>query len=56
MEQRDQLLHLSQRLPDLWQSSHLRHAQRKALLRSLIARVIGQADGPRIALKSRSSG
>ena len=37
---RHQLLTLSQRLPDLWQSSHLRHEQRKALLRSLIARVI----------------
>ena len=46
MEQRHQLLTLSQRLPDLWQSSHLRHEQRKALLRSLIARVIVARTAP----------
>src|SRR5712691_5166956 len=39
-ELRHQLLHLSQCLPDLWLSPQLRHPQRKALLRSLIARVI----------------
>ena len=37
IEQRHQLLNLSQHLPDLWQSPQLRHEQRKALLRSLIA-------------------
>jgi DNA invertase Pin-like site-specific DNA recombinase len=39
-ELRDQLLNLSQRLPDLWSSDQLSHDQRKALLRSLISRVI----------------
>src|SRR5262244_2332525 len=39
-ELRHQLLHLSQCLPDLWVSPQLRHPQRKALLRSLIARVM----------------
>ena len=39
-ELRHQLLHLSQCLPDLWWSPQLRHPQRKALLRSLIARVM----------------
>jgi hypothetical protein len=39
-ELRHQLLHLSQCLPDLWLSPQLRHPQRKALLRSLIARVM----------------
>ncbi len=39
-EQRRQLLNLSQTLPDLWHRDPLRHEQRKALLRSLIARVI----------------
>jgi DNA invertase Pin-like site-specific DNA recombinase len=49
---REQLLHLSQHLPDLWASDQLRHDQRKALLRSLIARVIVQRTAPdRIAVK-----
>jgi hypothetical protein len=39
-ELREQLLHLSQRLPDLWASQQLSHTQRKALLRSLISRVM----------------
>jgi len=39
-EHRRQLLNLSQTLPGLWQRDALRHAQRKTLLRSLIARVI----------------
>jgi hypothetical protein len=39
-ELREQLLHLSQRLPDLWSSHQLSHNQRKALLRSLISRVM----------------
>ena len=39
-EQRQQLLNLSQTLPELWQSDQLQHDQRKALLRSLISRVI----------------
>src|SRR5499427_981835 len=39
-ELRHQLLHLSQCLPELWLSPQLRHPQRKALLRSLIARVM----------------
>jgi len=39
-EFRHQLLHLSQCLPDLWGSPQLRHPQRKALLRSLISRVM----------------
>src|SRR5215831_4728995 len=33
----EQLLHLSQCLPELWASEQLRHDQRKALLRSLIS-------------------
>jgi hypothetical protein len=41
-ELREQLLHLSQRLPELWASKQLRHDQRKALLRSLISQVIVQ--------------
>ena len=41
-ELREQLLHLSQRLPELWASEQLTHTQRKALLRSLIARVLVQ--------------
>lgn len=49
---REQLLHLSQHLPDLWASDQLRHDQRKALLRSLIARVIVQRTAPdRITVK-----
>jgi len=49
---REQLLHLSQHLPDLWASDQLRHDQRKALLRSVIARVIVQRTAPdRIAVK-----
>src|SRR5215467_11889589 len=39
-EFRHQLLHLSQCLPDLWGRPQLRHPQRKALLRSLISRVM----------------
>jgi hypothetical protein len=39
-ELRDQLLHLSQCLPDLWSGPQLRDPQRKALLRSLIACVM----------------
>jgi len=39
-ELRHQLLNLSQCLPDLWLSPQLSHSQRKALLRSLIARVM----------------
>src|SRR2546425_5482161 len=51
-ELREQLLHLSQRLPELWASEQLTHPQRKALLRSLIARVIVQRTAPdRIAVK-----
>jgi DNA invertase Pin-like site-specific DNA recombinase len=51
-EMREQLLHLSQRLPDLWASDQLRHDQRKALLRSLIARVIlKRTAADRIAVK-----
>jgi hypothetical protein len=50
-ELREQLLHLSQRLPELGASAHLTHTQRKALLRSLIARVIVQRTAPdRIAV------
>jgi hypothetical protein len=45
-ESRDQLLHLSQCLPDLWSSPQLRHPQRKALLRSLIARVMVKRTAP----------
>jgi len=49
---REQLLHLSQHLPDLWTSDQLRHDQRKALLRSVIARVIVQRTAPdRIEVK-----
>src|SRR6266571_5342722 len=49
---REQLLHLSQRLPELWASEQLSHPQRKALLRSLIARVIVQRTAAdRIAVK-----
>ena len=39
-ERRHQLLNLSQCLPDLWLSPQLSHPQRKALLRSLISRVM----------------
>jgi DNA invertase Pin-like site-specific DNA recombinase len=45
-EQRHQLFNLSQHLPELWQSPPLRHEQRKALLRSLIARVIVARTAP----------
>src|SRR3989449_1003005 len=45
-ESRDQLLHLSQCLPDLWSSPQLSHSQRKALLRSLIARVMVKRIAP----------
>src|SRR5215470_4435817 len=51
-ELREQLLHLSQRLPELWASEQLTHTQRKALLRSLIARVLVQRTAAdRIAVK-----
>jgi hypothetical protein len=51
-EMRDQLLHLSRYLPELWTSDQLRHDQRKALLRSVIARVIVQRTAAdRIAVK-----
>ena len=39
-ELRDQLLNLSQCLPELWSGPQLSHPQRKALLRSLISRVM----------------
>jgi len=39
-ELRDQLLNLSQCLPELWSGPRLSHPQRKALLRSLISRVM----------------
>src|SRR5882724_6436623 len=39
-ELREQLLHLRQRLPDLWASDQLHHNQRQALLRSRISQVI----------------
>src|SRR5437867_2348265 len=45
-ELRDQLLHLSQCLPDLWSSPQLSHPQRKALLRSLISRVMVKRIAP----------
>ena len=45
-EIRDQLLHLSQCLPALWSSPQLSHPQRKALLRSLIARVMVKRMAP----------
>src|SRR5216684_6164221 len=51
-ERRAQLLPLSQRLPALWSSAQLSHPQRKALLRSLIARVIVQRTAAdRVAVK-----
>ena len=51
-ERREQLLHLSQRLPALWSSTQLSHPQRKALLRSVIARVIVQRTAAdRVAVK-----
>jgi DNA invertase Pin-like site-specific DNA recombinase len=37
---REQLLNLSRRLPELWSSDQLSHHERKALLRSLVSRVI----------------
>ena len=49
---RAQLLNLSQALPELWASERLTHAQRKALLRSLITRVILKRLAPdRVAVK-----
>ena len=49
---REQLRHLSQRLPELWASEQLRHDQRKALLRSLISQVIVQRTAAdRVAVK-----
>src|SRR6266581_5131238 len=51
-ERREQLLHLSQRLPALWSSTQLSYLQRKALLRSLIARVMVQRmAADRVAVK-----
>jgi len=51
-ELREQLLHLSQRLPMLWSGDHLSHTQRKALLRSLMAQVIVQRTAAdRVAVK-----
>jgi DNA invertase Pin-like site-specific DNA recombinase len=51
-EQRQQLLNLSQTLPELWQGDQLQHDQRKALLRSLISRVIVKRTAPdRIEVK-----
>ena len=51
-ELREQLRHLSQRLPELWASEQLRQDQRKALLRSLIAQVIVQRTAAdRVAVK-----
>ena len=51
-EQKSQLLHLGQVLPDLWTSEQITNAQRKALLRSLIARVIVNRIKPdRVAVK-----
>jgi hypothetical protein len=50
--QRRQLLTLSHTLPDLWQGAQLQHDQRKAFLRSLIARVIlKRASADRIEVK-----
>lgn len=49
---RAQLQNLSQALPELWASERLTHAQRKALLRSLITRVILKRLAPdRVAVK-----
>lgn len=49
---REQLLPLSQRLPELWAGEQLTHTPRQALLRSLIARVSGQRTAAdRIAVK-----
>src|SRR5215471_6656605 len=45
-ETREPLLHLSQCLPDLWSSPQLRHPQHKALLRSLISRVMVKRIAP----------
>lgn len=51
-ELRAQLLNLSQALPDLWASEQLTNEQRKALLRSLIARVIlKRVAADRVAVK-----
>lgn len=52
-EQRRQLLHLSQTLPELWHRDVLGHPQRQALLRSLIARVIAtRTAADRLEVKS----
>jgi DNA invertase Pin-like site-specific DNA recombinase len=45
-ELRSQLQHISERLPDLWHSGQLTCAQKKSLLRSLIARVILKRTAP----------
>ena len=51
-ELRAQLLNLSQALPELWHSDRLTNEQRKALLRSLISRVILKRIAPdRVAVK-----
>ncbi len=51
-ELRAQLLNLSQALPELWSSDRLLNEQRKALLRSLISRVILKRIAPdRVAVK-----
>ena len=51
-ELREHLVHLSQRWLALWASEHLSHTQRKALLRSLIARVmVHRTAADRIAVK-----
>jgi DNA invertase Pin-like site-specific DNA recombinase len=46
VELRETLRHIGQTLPALWSSGELSHAQRKELLRSLIARVILQRLAP----------
>ncbi len=45
-ELRDQLLNLSQCLPELWSDPQLSHPQRKSLLRSLISRVMVKRTAP----------
>ena len=45
-ELRQQLLNLSQHLPELWSSGQLSHEHRKQLLRSLISRVILKRTAP----------
>ena len=45
-ELRRQLEHISVNLPELWQNGSLTFVQQKALLRSLIARVILKRTAP----------